>query len=156
MGAQLTAAQRDPQKEVTSSVDVVGRVVVIDSSADRRRLTAHIVEQDRDMTVVGYADGSAGASEAVARLRADAVVLEVQLPVIAEGLNAISALRHEFPGLAIIVCSFHGDATTKRAASGRGADGYLVKPLSPRELHAVLRSAVRGRERLWGPESEGR
>ena len=97
------------------------------------------------MTVVGYADTPVSALEAVARLGADAVVLEVQLPV-AQGLDAISALRHDFPSLAIIVCSFHGDAATKQAASARGADGYLVKPLSPRELHAILRSAVRSRE----------
>ena len=144
MGTQLTTKHGEVETDLASGVDVGVRVLVIDSYDQRRQLTAHIVEQDRDVTVVGYADGPVRALEAVARLGADAVVLEVQLPV-AQGLDTISVLRDDFPALAIIVCSFHGDATTKRAASARGADGYLVKPFSPRDLHASLRSALRSR-----------
>jgi DNA-binding response OmpR family regulator len=58
-------------------------------------------------------------------------------------LDTISALRDDFPDLAIIVCSFHADTTTRRAALDRGADAYLAKPLSLRDLRAVLRSAPR-------------
>jgi DNA-binding NarL/FixJ family response regulator len=144
MGAQLATAQGKAETDLVPGVDVRVRVLVIDGSDQRRQLTAHIVEQDRDVTVVGYADGSVRAREALTRLGADAVVLEVQLPV-AQGLDTISDLRENFPALAIIVCSFHGDAATKRAASARGADGYLVKPLSPRDLHASLRSALQSR-----------
>lgn len=144
MGTQLTTLPGEAETDLAPGADVGVRVLVIDGSDNRRQLTARIVEQDRDVTVVGYADGPVRALEAVARLGADAVVLEVQLPV-AQGLDTISALRDGYPALAIIVCSFHGDAATKRAASARGADGYLVKPLSPRDLQASLRSALRSR-----------
>ncbi len=145
MGTQLPTSPGYARTDHAADVDRVGmRVLVIDGSDDRRQIIAHIVEQDRDATVVGYADGPLSALEGVARLGADAVVLEVQLPV-AQGLDTISALRDDFPVLAIIVCSYHGDANTIRTASARGADGYLVKPFSPRELQASLRSAVQRR-----------
>ncbi len=117
------------------------RVVVIDDRQDRRQLMSYVVEQaGDDVSVVGYADGPVSAVEAVDRLHANVAVLEIQLPVI-QGLDTISALREDFPALQIVVCSFHQDGTTKRAARARGADAYLVKPLSPRELHRLLRSA---------------
>ena len=115
--------------------------MVIDGRHDRRQLMSYVVEQADHVTVVGYADGPVSALEAVDRLGANVVVLEVQLPV-SQGLDTISALRDDFPALAIIVCSFHADPTTKRAALASGADAYLVKPLSLRDLRAVLRSAL--------------
>ena len=115
------------------------RVVVIDGRHDRGQLMGQVVEQSGiDLTVVGYADSSVTAVEAVARLSPNAVVLEIQLPV-TQGLETVSALRDAFPDLAIIVCSFHTGAATKQAALARGATAYLVKPFSLRDLRSALR-----------------
>ena len=128
---------------VISNIDLDVRVVMIDDRYDRRQLMSYVVEQaGDDVSIVGHADGPVTAVEAVGRLNATAVVLEIQIPV-SQGLDTVSALRDDFPNLQIIVCSFHHDATTKRAALARGADAYLVKPLSPRGLHQLLRSARR-------------
>jgi CheY-like chemotaxis protein len=137
-----SAPQSDPGVSPDSDFEV--RVVVIDGRPDRRQLMSYVVEQADHVTVVGYADGPVSALEAVGRLGANAVVLEIQLPV-TQGLDTISALRDDFPALAIIVCSFHADATTKRDALARGADAYLLKPLSLRDLRAALRSAPANR-----------
>jgi DNA-binding NarL/FixJ family response regulator len=147
MGAISTKSAACADPGVTPSLDFEVRVVVIDGHHDRRQLMSYVVEQVHHVTVVGHADGPVSALEAVDRLRADAVVLEIQLPV-TQGLDTISALRDDFPALAIIVCSFHADATTKRDALARGADAYLVKPLSLRHLRAALRSApgIRSRQ----------
>jgi DNA-binding NarL/FixJ family response regulator len=136
----LTTSAPSPDSGVSPGLDFEVRVVVIDGRPDRRQLMSYVVEQADHVTVVGYADGPVSALEAVDRLGANAVVLEIQLPV-AQGLDTISALRDDFPALAIIVCSFHADATTRREALARGADAYLLKPLSLRDLRAVLPSA---------------
>ena len=138
MGTLATStASADPS--VASNIDFDIRVVVIDDRHDRRQLMSFVVEQaGDDVSVVGYADGPVGAVDAVDRLGANAVVLEIQLPV-AQGLDTISALRDDFPALRIVVCSFHQDSTTRRAALARGADSYLAKPFSPRDLHQLLR-----------------
>src|SRR3984957_8673920 len=115
------------------------RVVVIDDHYDRRRVMAYVVEQcGPDIAVVGYADGSATAVETVDRLDANVVLLEIQLPT-AEGLDTISALRHDKPLLRIVVCSFHNDVATRESALERGADVYVTKPVSPRDLYPALR-----------------
>lgn len=67
------------------------------------------------------------------------MLIEIQLPV-TQGLDTISSLRYDYPALRIIVCSFHCDQATKSAALARGADAYLLKPLSPRHLRPLLRS----------------
>jgi DNA-binding NarL/FixJ family response regulator len=137
----MSAASADPR--VTSNIDFDARVVVIDDRHDRRQLMSYVVEHaGDDVSVVGCADGPVTAVDAVDRLGANVVVLEIQIPV-AQGLDTISALRDDFPALQILVCSFYQDATTKRDALARGADAYLVKPLSPRDLHQLLVSLPR-------------
>jgi DNA-binding response OmpR family regulator len=140
MGTTLTTSTAPDDLGVTPSPAFVARVVVIDDRHDRRQLMSHVLEQAGDVTVVGYADGPSNAVEAVGRLQANAVVLEIQLPV-TQGLDTISALRDGFPALEIIVCSFRADSTTRQAALDRGANAYLAKPLGLRELRAVLNSA---------------
>jgi two-component system nitrate/nitrite response regulator NarL len=123
------------------------RVVVIDDHYDRRKVMSYVVAHGgQDIAVVGYADGSTGAVEAVERLGANVALLEIQLPT-AEGLDTISALRHGNPELRIVVCSFHNDLATREAALARGADAYLTKPISPRDLYLVLRPPA-----LWRSE----
>lgn len=144
MGSQLTGPQASPDSVSTPGAGGAVRVVVIDGPGDRRRLVAQLVEHERGVTVVGYADGPVSSLEAVGRLEADAAVIEIQLPV-SQALDTIGALRADFPSLAIIVCSFQSDSATKAAALARGADGYLAKPVSTRDLHGIFRSALHDR-----------
>lgn len=145
MGTPTTASAVTADSGVSPSPDFKLRLVVIDGRDDRRRLMTHVLEQAGDVLVVGHADGPVSAVEAVDRLHADAVLVEIQLPL-TQGLDTISALRDDFPALSIIVCSFHATTATKRVALDRGADAYLVKPVSLRDLRAVLRPARRRAE----------
>lgn len=116
------------------------RVVVVDDRHDRRQLMRYVLElSGHNVAVVAFADSPASAVETVDRFAASAVVIEIQLPV-SEGLAVVGALRETYPGLRIVVCSFHNDPTTRQAALDRGADAYLTKPLSPRDLYPLLQS----------------
>ncbi len=90
-----------------------------------------------DIIVVGTADSADAAVSAVDLYGATAVLVEIQLPV-SEGLATIHALRAAYPAITIVVCSFHDDSRTRTAAMDAGADAYLVKPLSPRDLKTWL------------------
>ena len=139
MGTLSTASTPIADLGVVPGPDFELRVVVIDGRHDRRQLMTYVLEQSGHVIVVGYADGPVTAVEAVHRLRPNAALVEIQLPV-TQGLDTISTLRDDFPDLTIIVCSFHASSATKRAALDRGADAYLVKPFSLRDLRAALRS----------------
>ncbi len=114
----------------------VSRVVLIDSRPDRRAVMNFLVGRCPSLTVVGLADSLEEAETQIREAQADVALLEIQMPV-PEGLATIGALRQAFPDLRIIVCSFHLDAATRDEAQVRGANGYLIKPVSIRDL-AVL------------------
>ena len=86
-------------------------------------------------TVVAEASRTSDALVAIDRHRADVVVLELE-PV-AEGIAGIVELRASHPSLIIVVCTFRADPPTRLQALSAGADDYLVKPVSVRDLRAV-------------------
>jgi DNA-binding NarL/FixJ family response regulator len=113
--------------------------VVIDGQPDRRRIMSYLVGlAGDDVAVVGFAEDPRSAVEAVKRLDGNVALVEIQLPI-AQGLETISALRDGHPNLQIVVCSFHCDVATRDSALARGANAYLTKPISPRDLYPFLR-----------------
>lgn len=119
-------------------------MVVVDDRHERRQLMSYVIGLGGDdVAVVGYAEDAAGAVEAVDRLEASAVVMEIQLPV-AMGLETITALRQDRPSLRIVVCTFCDDNGTRHAALSGGANTYLVKPLSPRDIYPLLLTTEQG------------
>ena len=64
-----------------------------------------------------------------------------------DGLDVVAALRARFPALLILVCSFNRDAAIKVRALASGADAYLPKPVSAREVLATTQGASCGTSR---------
>ena len=117
------------------------RVVLVDSREERRALMTSVVEGDAERAVVvAEAEGPETAVLAVREEEADAVVLDIWMPV-AQALRTLRELRRSFPSLAIVVCSFDMDAATVGRALAAGADACLSKPASPHELVAALRAS---------------
>ena len=118
------------------------RVIVVDDKLDRRLLMRQVVEVNSELVaVVGFADSPTTAVESVDRLDATAVLVEIQIPV-SEGMATIAALRYGHPTLRIVVCSFQHDAATTKAALAAGADAYVTKPVSSRDLTRLLAGPV--------------
>lgn len=116
------------------------RVVLVDSRDERRQRMRHSVDGgDATAVIVGEADGEVAALEMVDEQRADAVVLDVQMPV-SVGLATIASLRERHPHLGIVVCSFDLDRTTVERVLAAGADSCLAKPLRREDVHAALRA----------------
>lgn len=119
-------------------------VLVVDDSADVRQLAR------MSLAAAGFAvheavDGRA-ALAAARRLRPDCVVLDVSMPGI-DGFAVCEALRSD-PATAcctIVMLSAKAEAANKVAAFSRGADDYVIKPFSPRDLVSRVRSAVNRR-----------
>ena len=84
--------------------------------------------------------GSAGV-EAVRTEQPDAVLMDLGLPDI-DGLDASRMIR-EFSGVPIIIVSARGDELDRVLGLELGADDYVVKPFSQRELLARIRAVTR-------------
>ena len=100
------------------------RVAVIDDHVHLRRLVeTWIVDDDRLEWAGEAADGAAGLA-LVEEVRPDAVVLDVEMPVLG-GLETLDRLKAEHPG--IVVGLYSSDPTAREAGMARGADDFFVK-----------------------------
>jgi len=81
------------------------------------------------------------ARRATAERRFSAVLLDLQLPD-GNGLDWIPELREEFPDVAVIVVTGHGDIPQAVEAMRRGADHFLTKPVRLQDLETLLRKSI--------------
>jgi DNA-binding response OmpR family regulator len=88
-------------------------------------------------------DGSGGLALARAR-RPDAIVLDLGLPRV-DGLDVVRALRRDST-VPIVIVTARGDEADRITGLELGADDYVVKPFSPKELVARVRAVLRRAE----------
>ncbi len=117
-------------------------VVVEDEPAVRRGVVDAL--RLSGYRVTEAADGVAGL-EAAVRLNVDLVLLDLLLPKM-DGLSVLAELRRVRPTLPVIVLTARGGEDDRVRGLRMGADDYVVKPFSARELlarvEAVLRRSV--------------
>src|SRR5256885_15110246 len=120
------------------------RVLVIEDEPAIRRGVADALRAT-GYEVAEAADGVQGLEEAV-RLGVDLVLLDLLLPR-RDGLEVLAELRKVRPTLPIIILTARGSEEDRVRGLKMGADDYVVKPFSARELlarvEAVLRRSVR-------------
>jgi DNA-binding NarL/FixJ family response regulator len=134
----LLTPSPDLNKSPTGDSEPSHRLVLVDSRQDRRAVMNFLVDTSPGLTVVGLAGNLDEAAALIRSEHADVALIEIQMPL-ADGLATISGLRHQFPELRILVCSFLHDSATREAATMRGADGYLAKPPRAIDLLALVR-----------------
>jgi two-component system, OmpR family, response regulator ResD len=120
---------------------VRGSVLVVDDEPTIAEVVARYLERAGYETRVA-ADGPA-ALEAAGERRVDLVVLDLMLPGI-DGLEVMRRLRRGTgPAPAIILLTARGEESDRITGLRLGADDYVVKPFSPRELVARVDAVLR-------------
>src|SRR5207245_11645885 len=82
------------------------------------------------------------ALEAFRAASPSAIVLDLRVPAMS-GRDVCREIKQQVPGLPIIILSAASDVTDKVLLLELGADDYVTKPFSPRELLARVRAAIR-------------
>jgi len=114
-------------------------LVVEDDRAVQKALTRLFQSEDYDVEIT--TDGKAGL-QAFRSSVPSAVILDLRLPGIS-GNDLCREIKREAPSVPVIVLSAKTDVTDKVLLLELGADDYVTKPFSPRELLARVRAAVR-------------
>jgi len=114
-------------------------VLVVDDEEPIRELVRTYLRRER-LDVITAEDGPA-ALEAIRKHAPDVVVLDVMLP----GLDGIEVCRQmrTFSDAYVLMLTARGEETDRVVGLSIGADDYLVKPFSPRELVARIRALLR-------------
>jgi DNA-binding NarL/FixJ family response regulator len=123
------------------------RVLIVDDHPLFRQGIGAIIEEEPDMMVVGEAATGREALELFRQHLPDVTLMDLQMPDVT-GLEAMSAIRAEFPDARIVVLTtYAGDAQVTRALQA-GAYGYLLKSTLGDELLTTIRGVHRGRKAL--------
>jgi DNA-binding response OmpR family regulator len=112
-------------------------VLIVDDHATVRDVVARYLQRQGFETIVA-SDGEAAIQQAV---DADLLILDLMLPGI-DGFEVCRRIRAQ-SAVPIIMLTAKGRIKDKVAGLGIGADDYVVKPFSPSELVARVRSALR-------------
>jgi len=123
------------------------RVLSVDDHPLLREGIAAIIDSQPDMVLVSQA---ANGKEAIARyreFRPDVTLMDLRLPDLS-GIDAMIAIRTEFPESRIVMLTtFEGDVEVQRALQA-GARGYILKSTPPSELAEVIRQVHAGKKRV--------
>jgi DNA-binding response OmpR family regulator len=119
----------------------MARIVIADDDADIRELVVFKLRHGGH-EVIPVGDGAA-AVEACRSQKPDLVILDVMMPGMS-GLDAARALRGDdgLSGLPIIMLTARAQDSDIDQGFEAGADDYIVKPFSPRELAARVDSVL--------------
>jgi DNA-binding NarL/FixJ family response regulator len=121
------------------------RVLAVDDHPLLREGIGALIAAEPDMQLVGAGSNGREAIQQFRALRPDVTLMDLQMPEMG-GLDAIVAIRGEFPDARIIVLStYAGDAQIVRALKA-GASGYLLKNLVHNDLLDTIRSVHAGRK----------
>jgi len=123
------------------------RILTVDDHPLLREGVAALVATQSDMKVVGEASDGREAIEEFRKRRPDITLMDLHLPQM-NGIDAIIAIRAEFPEARIIVLTtYRGDVEVLRALKA-GARAYLLKGLLRKELLETIRAVHAGLKRI--------
>ena len=125
-------------------MDGEARILVVDDDPNLTDVVSRYLNRE-GFTVVVEHDGPSGLARALAWLP-DLVVLDVMLPGM-DGLAVCRALRAQAP-IPVVMLTARAEEDDRVAGLDLGADDYLAKPFSPRELTARVKAVLR---RARGP-----
>ena len=121
------------------------RVVIADDHSVVRQGIRGVLEQVEDLEVIGEAGDGAEALAMVSELSPDVVVLDVNMPE-KSGLEVTMELREEAHPARVLILSMHDDPEYVLQAVRSGADGYVLKDVSPAELRDAVAAVHEGRD----------
>jgi DNA-binding response OmpR family regulator len=129
----------------------VPRVLVVEDEQDIAALIKHALERSGD-ALVDVVNSGDTALRAVADATPDLVILDINLPVVS-GTEVCRVMRSrpDTAGTPIIMLTARTGEADRVAGLDMGADDYVTKPFSLRELSARVRAVLRRRNGQAGP-----
>jgi DNA-binding NarL/FixJ family response regulator len=119
------------------------RVLIADDHEMIRAGLSSILERQKDIEVVGEAANGAEAVELAEKLKPDAVIMDISMPLL-NGVEATRQIVAKAPDVKVIALSMHSDQSMVGEMLKAGASGYLLKNSASEELSVAVRAVCRG------------
>src|SRR5258707_1383700 len=108
-------------------------VLLAEDHLSFRECFRSLLNQERDIEVVGEAETGRQAVQLTRKLRPAVVVMDIAMPLL-NGLEATRQIHRDFPDTKVLILSAHSDDAYVEQATGLGAAGFLQKQPSPQNL----------------------
>lgn len=119
------------------------RVLIADDQTMIRNGIKFIIEQDKEIEVVGCASNGREACELCEKLRPDVVLMDIVMPV-CDGIEGTRLIKEKCGGTKVLILTtFNEDENVSRALKN-GADGFMLKDIETEELLLTLKSIAKG------------
>lgn len=117
-------------------------ILIVDDHSDIRRLLT--ITLGKEYEILEAEDG-VGAMEIIRRHHPQVVLLDVMMPGEMDGLQVLDAIKSDPKTASILVgmVTARGQLADSDEANKRGADAYFVKPFSPLQVVAWVRSKLK-------------
>jgi DNA-binding NarL/FixJ family response regulator len=124
------------------------RIHIVEDHVVMRESIQNILNDERDLTVCGVSASGEEALRQVAETEPDMVLIDLSLPGI-DGVEVLTRLREQRPGLVGVMLTGHADPQHVHAALAAGARAYLVKR-DAYDLPDLVRRVMRGESFVTG------
>ncbi len=120
------------------------QVVIADDHHLVRQGLRALLENSREVEVVGEASTGYEAVEMVERLQPQVIIMDLSMPML-DGVQAAARIIDMDAPTRVVIVSMHADVTTIHGLVKRGIKGYLLKDALSDELILAIRSAQAGK-----------
>ena len=124
------------------------RLLLVDDHAVVRSGLKMLLENERDVQIVGEAASASEAIEAALRLKPNVILMDIGLPDLS-GIDATREIKQRASDVSIVALTIHEDEEYFFRMLEAGASGYVPKRAAPEELITAIRAAATGQVYLY-------
>lgn len=124
------------------------RLLLVDDHAVVRSGLRMLLENERDVEIVGEAASASEAMESAIRLKPTVILMDIGLPDLS-GIDATREIKKRSPEVSIVALTIHEDEEYFFKMLEAGASGYVPKRAAPEELLTAIRAAASGQVYLY-------
>jgi len=124
------------------------RLLLVDDHAVVRSGLRMLLENERDVEIIGEAATASEALEAAIRLKPNIILMDIGLPDMS-GIDATREIKKRCPDVSIVALTIHEDEEYFFKMLEAGASGYVPKRAAPEELVTAIRAAATGQVYLY-------
>lgn len=125
------------------------RVLLVDDHTLFRKGIAAMLSDRDDMEVVGDVENGCEAIDRARAVLPDLVLMDVHMPG-CDGITAVKAIKKNMPQVKVVMLTAFDDDEDLFAAIKNGADGYMLKNLTPSQFFNLLEGVTRGEAAISG------
>jgi DNA-binding NarL/FixJ family response regulator len=119
------------------------RVLIVDDHPLLRKGVGQLIDQEKDLVVVGEAEDAHKAITAIENARPDVALIDITLNG-ASGIELVKDVKARFPKLKMLMLSMHDESVYANRALRAGASGYIMKQEGSEKVLTALRKVLRG------------